>query len=162
MKNQENLDSALKVRSALITLQRELLNHLKDGFEKENARPVPPTEWLQVIMVAHRYSWLRELTSLVADIDLLTELQEISAENAGLARAEVERLFFAADSSSDFNKHYMQLMKLGAPFMVAHGLLREATNHLLAPGKAWVPEDALAIRKKWHEEHHMQSRKRRT
>lgn len=162
MKTQENLDSTLKVRTALINLQRELLNHLKGGFEKENARVVPPTEWLQVIMVAQRYSWLRELTSLVADIDLLTELQEVTAENASLARAEVERLFFALESPSEFNKHYMQLMKLGAPFMVAHGLLRESTNQLPTPTRIWGAEDALTVRKQWHKEHHLQSRRRRS
>jgi hypothetical protein len=94
MKTQENLDATLKVRTALLNLQKELLNYLKDGFEKENARAVAPTEWLQVIMVAQRYAWLRELTSLVIDIDVLTELQELSIENIGIARAEVERLFF--------------------------------------------------------------------
>lgn len=162
MESQEHLDLALKLRLALITLQREILNHLKEGFEKENARKVPPTEWLQMIMVAQRYAWLRELTSLVADVDLLTELQEVSAEHTSLARAEVERLFFSLESASEFNKHYMQIMRLGAPFMIAHGVLRETTSRLPAPAKAWSEEEALSIRKQWHQEHHLQSRKRRS
>ncbi|WP_413288479.1 hypothetical protein [Bdellovibrio sp. HCB337] len=161
MAHQEHLDSALKVRTALLNLQKELLNHLKTTFEKENARVVPPMEWLQVIMVAQRFSWLRELTSLVADIDLLTELQEISQERASLARTEVERLFFE-DSASEFSKHYMQLMKAGAPFMVTHGQLKESTNLLPQSQKTWTADEALAERKKWHEEHHLQSRKRRS
>jgi len=162
MKTQENLDATLKVRTALLNLQKELLNYLKDGFEKENARTVAPTEWLQVIMVAQRYAWLRELTSLVIDIDVLTELQELSIENVGIARAEVDRLFFTADSNSEFYKHYMQMMKQGAPFIVAHSYLREAVHHLPAPTKAWAAEESVTIRKKWHEEHFEQFRKRRT
>lgn len=158
---QDHLDSALQLRAALIRLQKELLTHLKEGFEKENARMVPPTEWLQVIMVAQRYAWLRELTSLVADIDLLTELEALSEEDVALARAEVERLFFA-ESASEFNKHYMQLMKQGAPFMVEHGHLRQTTNLLPTPTRTWAPEESHSARKKWHEEHHRQSRKRRS
>src|SRR5437868_12724372 len=99
MKAHDHLDSTLKLRTALFSLQKELLSHLKDGFEKENGRSVSPGEWLQVIMVAQRYTWLRELTSLMADIDILTELQAYTPEQAALARAEVERLFFAVDSS---------------------------------------------------------------
>lgn len=162
MTHQEHLDSALKVRTALLNLQKELLHHLKITFEKENARILSPTEWLQVIMVAQRYSWLRELTSLVADIDLLTELQEISHEHASLARLEVERLFFVTGSSSEFNKHYMQLMKSEASFMMTHGHLKESTSRLPQPHKTWTTDEALAERKKWHEEHHHQSRKRRS
>jgi hypothetical protein len=150
MKTQENLDATLKVRTALLNLQKELLNYLKDGFEKENARAVAPTEWL------------RELTSLVIDIDVLTELQELSIENIGIARAEVERLFFTADSDSEFSKHYMQLMKQGAPFIVAHSYLREAAHQMAAPTKTLALDESVAIRKKWHEEHFEQVKKRRS
>lgn len=161
MAHKEHLDSALQVRLALLNLQKELLDHLKTTFEKENARAVPPTEWLQMIMVAQRYAWLRELTSLVADIDLLTELQDITKEHAGLARAEVERLFFA-ETASEFNKQYMQMMKAGAPFMMTHAHLKNSTSRLPQAHKAWTADEAMAERKKWHEEHHQQSRKRRS
>lgn len=159
---QGHLDSTLKARMALLNLQKELLDHLKEGFEKENARSVPPSEWLQVIMLAQRYAWMRELTSLLVDIDLLTELQGVTEEQAGLARLEIERLFFGAESASEFSKHYQQLMKADAPFMMSHGVLREATNKLPSPTKTWPAEDALAERKNWHEEHRKQSRQRRS
>jgi hypothetical protein len=162
MTAQGHHDSTLQLRKALINLQKELLGHLKEIFEKENGRSVGPGEWLQVIMVAQRYAWLRELTSLVADIDLLTELQHISPEQAGVARSEVERLFFHPESTSEFNKHYQQLMKSGAPFVMSHGHVRESTNKLPKPPKAYTAEEALEARKVWHQEHHNQSRKRRS
>jgi len=155
-------DSTLKLRKSLLHLQKELLSHLKDIFEKESGRSVGPGEWLQVIMASHRYSWLRELTSLVADIDLLTELQEISTNQAEVARSEVERLFFHPESTSEFNKHYQHLMKTGAPFLISHGHLRETLNELPKPAKEFSAEDALELRKVWHQEHHDQSRKRRS
>jgi hypothetical protein len=162
MTSQEIMQAALKVRGALLSLQKELLEHLKEGFEKENARQVPPGEWLQVIMVSHRYHWLRELTSLIADIDLLTELQEITPEQAGVARSEVERLFFKSESSSEFSKHYRQFMTTGAPFAMTQGLVKEAVQKLPVSKKHGTHEQALEARKAWHEEHKVQSRKRRS
>lgn len=158
----DHFDSTLKLRTALFNLQKELLSHLKDGFEKESGRNVSPGEWLQVIMMAQRYTWLRELTSLMADIDILTELQTFTSEQASLARFEVERLFFTVGSSSDFNKNYQQLMMSGAPFMVSHGHLRDSTRKLPQLNKHVSTEEAHEARKGWHKEHHEQSRKRRS
>ncbi len=162
MTAQDHFDSTLKLRNALFNLQKELLGHLKETFEKECGRQVGPGEWLQVIMVAQRYAWLRELTSLMADIDILTELHVFSPEQASLVRSEVERLFFAANSSSDFNKNYQKLMLSGAPFILSHGLLRDTTSKLPQPSKHIAREEAHEARKGWHKEHHEQSRKRRS
>lgn len=162
MTAQGHHESTLKLRTALINLQKELLGHLKELFEKESGRNVGPGEWLQVIMTSQRYVWLRELTSLVADIDLLTELQEITPEQASTARSEVERMFFHPESNSEFNKHYHQLMKMGAHFMMTHGHLRETMSKLPKPDRELSAEEALEARKVWHQEHHQQSRKRRS
>lgn len=162
MTSQGHQDSTLKLRKSLLNLQKELLGHLKEMFEKENGRSVGPGEWLQVIMVAQRFVWLRELTSLVADIDLLTELQEIHPDQAGMARSEVERLFFHPESTSEFNKHYQQLMKSGAPFVMSHGHLRESVSKLPKPDREYTAEEAMEARKIWHQVHHEQTRKRRS
>jgi hypothetical protein len=161
MKEQNHLDSTLNLRTALFNLQKELLSHLKEGFEKESGRNVSPGEWLQVIMVAQRYHWLRELTSLMADIDILTELHAFTAEQASMARAEVERLFFKMDSSSDFNKNYQQLMMSGAPLMVSHGHLRNSTSKIPELSKHITYEEIHEARKGWHKEHHEQTRNKR-
>ncbi|MGZ3742485.1 MAG: hypothetical protein ACXWRE_00295 [Pseudobdellovibrionaceae bacterium] len=158
---QDHFDSTLRLRTALFNLQKELLSHLKENFEKESGRSVSPGEWLQVIMVAQRYHWLRELTSLMADIDILTEIQGFTPEQASLARAEVERLFFKMDTSSDFNKNYQQLMMAGAPLMMSHGHLRDSTNKLPPLAKPITREETHEARKSWHKVHHEQSRSKR-
>lgn len=162
MTAQEIMEATLNVRGSLLALQKELLNYLKDVFEKESGRIVPPGEWLQVLMVSQRYEWLRELTSLIADIDLLTELQEVSADQAAIARSEVERLFFIADSTSEFSKFYRQLMTTGAPFILTQGHLRAAIQKLPAKQRPHSHEQSLEARKTWHEEHKVQFRKRRS
>lgn len=155
----ENIKALLGVRGQLMTLQRELLQTIKDIFEKENGRAVAPGEWLQVLMVSHRYHWLRELTTLITDIDIFTELQPVPEDQIAVVRAEVERLFFNPDSDSEFGKQYRLLMSTDAPFILTQGLLKEA-NQKLATLK--TPIDAAAFRKVWHEEHKNQSRLRRS
>lgn len=162
MTSQENLQRTLDLRASLLKLQKELLTHLKDQFEKENGRQVTPSEWLQVIMVAQRYVWLKELTSLIVDIDLLTEMQEITEEQASVARFEVERLFFNPDNTGEFNKLYKQVLMTGPSLLMSHGEVKEAHQKLPASKKSHTPEKAAQVRKNWHEEHKMQSRKRRS
>jgi hypothetical protein len=156
----EPLELSLQLRSSLLALQKELLSYLKEGFEKESARQIPPTEWLQVIMGSERFSWLKELSSLITDIDLLTELPLVTAEQAATARSEVERLFFRQESASEFSKHYRQILLLGAPLLLAHGLLRQSVQAMPNSGPVQSLEQALAERKAWQEEHRL-GRKRR-
>jgi hypothetical protein len=156
----EFLESSLVLRSALLALQKELLAYLKETFEKESARPIAPAEWLQVIMASERFAWLKELSSLIIDIDMLSELPDVTAEQLSTARLEVERLFFDQDATSEFSKHYRQLILAGAPLLLTHGELRH-TVHALPPVSANIsPEKALLERKSWQEEHRL-SRKRR-
>lgn len=156
----EPLEHSLQLRSSLLALQKELLSHLKEGFEKESLREIAPTEWLQVIMASERFAWLKELSSLIIDIDLLTELPQVTAEQVSTARFETERLFFQQDSISEFSKHYRQIILSGAPLLLAHGHLRH-TVHALPPFTApMTQEQALEERKTWQEEHRL-GRKRR-
>lgn len=160
MSKSTHMESTLQVRSALLALQKELLNHLLETFEKENGRAVPPAEWLQMIMMAQRYAWLREMTSLIADVDMLTELQEISQEQAGVVRSEVERLIFNPELVSEFGKNYKQALMSGGPLLLPHGNLRAELQKL--PKHSHSAEHGQADRKKWHELHKAQSRQRRS
>lgn len=151
----------LQVRQALWDLQKEVLNCLKEEFDREVGYQAAPTEWFQVLMTAERYIWLRELTSLMADIDILTELEYISEHHAGTARAEIEHLLFAQviDDEKSFNKQYRDLLLMGASLLPLHSQLRAALQHL--PVSSLTKDQSLAERKSWHEEHRHQSRKKR-
>jgi hypothetical protein len=160
MSSRGHLDQALAVRKALLDLQKDMLGQLKDEFEKENAREVAPAEWLQVLMMSQRYAWLRDLTSLIADIDMLTELEGIDDEQAAITRSEIERMIFAPDESdSDFSKQYKRLLKAATHLMLPHGKLKATVTPL--PLKKVEPEHAAHHRKNWHELHREHSRKKR-
>lgn len=159
MNEADHKSHTLTVRKALLDLQKELLNHLKEQFEKENSREVPPAEWLQVLMMSQRYAWMRELTTLIADIDMLTELEFLTPEQAATARHEIERMLFATEDKGEFQKHYRNLLKSGSHVMLHHGHLRKSLSAL--PHKPMKDDEATEQRKAWHEEHRQQARKKR-
>ena len=149
---------ALEVRHALWGLQKELLSSLKDQYDAENGYESAPTEWFQVLMNSERYAWLRELTSLMADIDIMTELDFITEAHAGIARAEIERLLLS-QNEENFNKNYRNFLISGVSLMPLHNQLKAHVQHL--PQVPTAREQSLAERKNWHEEHRHQARKKR-
>lgn len=151
--------NTMQVRHALWNLQKEVLTSLKEEFDNENGYEAAPTEWLQALMGAERYVWLRELTSLMADIDILTELNFITDQHAAIARNEIERLLFNEATDAHFNKHYRDLLMSGEALLPLHSLLKSHLQNL--PSESISKNHALAERRAWQEEHRHQSRAKR-
>lgn len=158
MSKSHHAAKALEVRHALWGLQKELLSSLKDQYDAENGYESQPTEWFQVLMTSERYAWMRELTSLMADIDIMTELDFITDNHVAIARAEIERLLLA-QNEEHFNKNYRNHLVSGVSLMPLHNQLKSHVQHL--PQTPAAREQALAERKNWHEEHRHQARKKR-
>ncbi|KYG68072.1 hypothetical protein AZI87_02070 [Bdellovibrio bacteriovorus] len=150
---------ALQVRHALWDLQKEVLNSLKAEFDQENGYQAAPTEWFQVLMTAERYAWLRELTTLMADIDIMTELEFITEQHLGTARSEIERMLIDLSSDDAFNKQFRELLMSGTALLPLHSQLRASLQNL--PKSELSKDQTLAERKNWHEEHRHQAKKRR-
>lgn len=152
--------NTLPVRQALWNLQKEILNALKQEFDQENGYEAAPVEWFQVITTADRYAWLRELTSLMADFDTMTELEIITDNHAAVARHEIERLLFNQDATkSNFAESYSNILMAGMTLLPLHSQLRSALQAL--PKQELNDEQAAAARKHWHEEHREHARKKR-
>ncbi|HWU44282.1 MAG TPA: hypothetical protein VN132_12615 [Bdellovibrio sp.] len=151
---------ALQVRHALWNLQKEVLNSLKEEFDRENGYQAAPTEWFQVLMTSERYAWLRDLTSLMADIDVMTELDYITEQHAATARAEIERLLLEhSPPSSEFTRQYKELLMTGTALLPLHSQLKASVQQL--PKVEMTKDQSLAERKAWQEEHRHQSRSKR-
>jgi hypothetical protein len=158
MSKSPHASKALEVRQALWSLQKELLSSLKDQYDSENGYESAPTEWFQVLMTSERYAWMRELTSLMADVDIMTELEFLTENHVGVARAEIERMLLAQNEEI-FNKYYRNHLVSGVSLMPLHNQLKASVQHL--PIVQSNREHALAERKNWHEEHRHQARKKR-
>lgn len=160
MSKSQHHSDALEVRQALWALQKEILNSLKNDFDREVGYAAAPTEWFQVLMTAERYIWLRELTSLMADIDIMTELEFITEQHAGVARSEIERLLIDFDNTEEsFAKNYRAILMAGQTLLPLHSQLKASVQKL--PQHKVSKEYSLAERKNWQEEHRHQSRKKR-
>jgi hypothetical protein len=162
--NQNNHQSrAMEVRQALWALQKEVLNSLKDEFDREVGYQAAPTEWFQVLMNAERYQWLRDLTSLMADIDIMTELDFLTDQHLSVARQEIEALLLAHElekvQMSAFATEYSRLLLSGLSLLPLHSRLKASLQILPKPTLA--REQSTAERKAWHEEHRHQARKKR-
>lgn len=156
----QNFKSAsLEVRTSLWNLQKELLATLKSQYDQEVGYNAPPTEWFQVLTTSQRYSWLKELTSLMADIDVLTELEHISEQYAQEARAEIQRLLFDENPQPEtFSKKYRDLLTASGNLLPYHSQLRAHTDNL--PHDASLTDTSEA-RKRWQEEHRIQQKAKR-
>lgn len=154
-------NKALEARHALWNLQIEMLRVLKAEFDQENGYESAPTEWFQTLTGAVRYSWIREFTSLMADIDILTELEHLTEIHVATARFEIERLLFddGSEQSTFFLQYKEVLINSGGQMMPLHSKLKSHVIHL--PTTETTPEQALAERKAWQEQHHHQSRRKR-
>lgn len=151
--------NTLKVRQALWDLQKEVLTSLKDIFEKEIGYQAQPAEWFNVLMTAERYIWLKELTSLMADIDVLTELEMVDEDQAAIARFEIERLIIDLETEDDFTRNYKALLLSGGSLLPLHTQLK---SHLeLIPKQELDANESFTKRKKWQETHREQARKKR-
>lgn len=160
MTKADHKSHALQVRHALWNLQKEVLTSLKEEFDLENGYQSAPTEWFQALTNSARYAWLRELTSLMADVDIMTELDFVTEQHAATARAEIDRLLIDhANNTSDFTVAYKALLLSGVALLPLHATLRSSVQHL--PKAEMSKEQSLAERKAWHEEHRHQSRKKR-
>lgn len=153
---------ALVVRQALWSLQKEVLNSLKEEFDREVGYQAAPTEWFQVLMNAERYQWLRELTSLMADIDIMTELDSVTEQHLAVARQEIEYLLFSHESGKAkhaFSDEYSRLLMSGLSLLPLHSQLRSSLQTL--PQGNLQHAQSHAERKAWHEEHRHQARHKR-
>lgn len=155
----EHKSKALSIRQALWDFQKELLLTLKQQFDVEMGYESNPTEWFHVLTGADRFTWLRELTSLMADLDILTELEEIDEEQTKIIRSEIERLLYTDDTEQVFSKNIRPLLLNGPALLPLYTLLK--ANIKKVPEFKISADQAKEHRRKWHQEHLDQGRKRR-
>lgn len=155
----EHKEQALAVRQALWNFQKELLNTLKQQHDVEMGYESNPTEWFHVLTGTERFLWLRELTSLMADVDVLTELDLIEELQVQIIRAEIERLLFSEDTTHNFVRNVRPLLMNGPALLPLYTLLKAHLKKINAIAVSL--DEAQAARKQWQQDHIEQSRKRR-
>lgn len=151
----------LFVRKQLMDLHKEFLAHLKQEHDFKMGHLSSPTEWFQVITSSPEYSWLGEFNSLVADIDILTEIKPLTLLDAGIARSEIHRLLMAGpkDGGTLFTEKYLSVLMSGANILLYHHQIKKALEAL--PTSETPVDVAKMTRLQWHETQRQQARQKR-
>lgn len=157
---QENQLKALLVRNSLWNLHKEFLNVLKINNDKKNGYVSAPTEWFNLLMNSPEFLWVKEINSLMADVDILSEIQTIQLDHLQSLRFEIESLFLTPHTkTSSFHQKYLSFLMQESSLLPLHAQLIASVKTLPAPENQTSQE--TTNRQKWHTEHQIQSRLRR-
>ncbi len=161
MSTQDYTQPLLFVRKQLMDLHKEFLAHLKQEHDFKIGHLSTPTEWFQVITASPEYSWIGEFNSLVADIDILTEIKPLTVLDASIARAEIHRLLMAGpkEGGTAFTEKYLRILMSGANILLYHHQIKKALEAL--PTSETTLEVAKMARSQWHETQRQQARQKR-
>jgi hypothetical protein len=137
------------IRSNLLELHRLILGAAKKQAEDDAGRTLPPAEWFQILIADPKFKWLGPLTTLLTDLDALSERTNIATRDLSILRHALEELFFIEnDELTSFNHHYRQMFAASPEMMLLHGRVKESVA--LLPNET-DPSSAAEIRRGWHE-----------
>jgi hypothetical protein len=115
------------LRSALLTLHRELLQIQRGEAERFGGR-MTAAETLQAAADDLRFSWLRELSTLIGELDQARSAGDEEQVVAGVERAAA--LLDPPDPESAFGARYLRVLQEHPAAVLAH---RDVTAALVRP-----------------------------
>lgn len=90
----------LDVVAALRDLHRALAERVRSDCERERRALVAPDEFLHLLVAEPRLAWLRSLSELMVDLDVLLKADPSPTEDeAAAVRAEIECLLGAREAA---------------------------------------------------------------
>jgi hypothetical protein len=143
-----NAEKLKKVRAPLLELHRLLLFALKKERERVDGRVLNPAEWFQILLSQPELQWLKSLTSLLSDVDALSDLGKIGDTDLAILRHHLETLFFKDDEIvTSFNNHYRKVLAHNHDLFLPHGHLKAAVANL---PQETLPMNSEEVRVGWH------------
>ena len=105
------------VRLALLELHRRLLETQRIEAERFGGR-MTPTELLQAAADDLRFSWLKQLSELIAELDQARADEDGAAVEAAVARARA--LLAPPDPDTPFGARYLRALQDQPEVVLAH------------------------------------------
>ncbi len=110
-----------RVRTVLLRLHKTLLDFERQGYEREHGKIGNSYEFLNLVMNNPWFSWLRQLSELVVEMDELLAAKETPNEETAVALIQQARILLTpAESGSEFQKKYFAAMQQSPAVVVAH------------------------------------------
>ncbi len=143
--------------SALRELHRALMEHAQRDYEREHNVALTPVEQLQMLTTHPSFDWLRGLSELMVDIDLLRDAEPpVLAEISPAVRAAVEHFIAAPnplESGDAFAQHYWPCLHDDPHVAMAHADVKRTLESWPRPQKT----DAASL---LHERHRLAEKAR--
>jgi hypothetical protein len=144
-----------KLANALRELHRTLLEHARRDYERELVVTLNPGEFLQLLTTHEDFAWLRSLSELMVDIDLVRDAEPVDKDEiAAAVRGAVELLVAKTrDPVSLFAQHYWPYVHDDPNVAMAHAAVKQALSAWPRPPM----EDAASL---LHERHRLAEKAR--
>ncbi len=143
--------------SALRELHRALMERARRDYEREHLVAVEPGELLRLLTTDPDFEWLRSLSELMVDIDVVRDAEPALMDELSTAvRAAVEHLIAApgpSEAAAPFAQRYLPYLQDDPHVAMAHGAVRQALAAWPRPQK----EDAASL---LHERHRLAEKAR--
>ncbi|MCE9642522.1 MAG: hypothetical protein K8S22_20590 [Betaproteobacteria bacterium] len=150
-------DNWQKLADALRELHRVLLERARRDYERDHVANLSAGELLQLLTTHAEFAWLRELSELMVDLDLVRDaLPPHRNEVANAVRAAVEHVLAMhkpPDPGSPFAQHYWTYVHDDPHTAMAHAGVKQAIAAWPRPPQA----DAASL---LHERHRLAEKAR--
>ena len=127
--------------TALRTLHRALMECARRDYEREHKLAPSPAEQLRLLTTDPYFDWLRRLSELIVDIDLVrdAEAQDV-ADILPAVRSAVEYFIGAApippDTGDSFAQHYWPYLQIDPHVVMAHRDVKHVLKSWPRPQKS--------------------------
>ena len=126
---------------ALRELHRTLMERAKREFERVTLTTLSPGELLELLTTSQEFAWLRELSELMADIDVVRDSTSDAAAAMEAIWPAVEHLLATPDADTPFAKRYWAYVHDEPDVAIAHASVRKALGAFPPHGGAGTPAD---------------------
>ncbi len=143
-----------KAGHALRELHRTLVDVARREYERAHLTELAPGELLQLLTSNPEFAWLRGLSELMVDLDLVRELAPAEQDDlAAAARASIEHLLSNADKPAGaFAERYWTYVHADPRVAMAHAAVKLALS-------AW-PQSELNAAQMLEERHRLAEKAR--
>jgi hypothetical protein len=143
--------------SALRELHRALLDCARRDYEREQSRRLSAGQLLQLVTTDPFFGWLRSLSELIVDIDIVRDAEPaLMDELASALRPAIEHLISTparAQAAGPFAEHYWRYVQDDPHVAIAHVAVKQALESWPKPAET----DTAAL---LHERHRLAERAR--
>lgn len=121
-----------ELRTALLHLHKTLLEFEREAYERAHGKISNSYEYLKLVMHNPWFSWLRQLSELIVQMDELLDTRKPAGETTATALIEQARILLTPNEAGpEFQRKYFASMQQSPEVVLAHAEFAR----LLGPGR---------------------------